>query len=413
MNIKIPFAQTEVEIQVKDQCVKDVIYPNRVSIGDEILTIQNGLKHPVSAPSFNDFLADGKDILFIINDHTRPTPTSKILDILEKKISQMQVQFLVATGSHRATTMEELKKIFGNHFERYRKAIHIHDAHENKAMVPVGISDRGTVVEINRMVVSAQKIVIIGSVEPHYYAGYTGGRKAILPGIASYRAIEQNHRFAMDEKAQVLILDGNPVHQDMEDALRMIDGKPVFSIMTVLDHQEQIYHVASGDLSASFLTAAQKAKEVYSVDVKGKAGIVVAVVVPPLDINLYQSHKALEQAKLALKENGILIMVSSCWEGIGPSTFVDVLSSADNRKEALDKIAGSYQLGFHKVKRIVKMLDQFEIWAVTKLDPDLIQSLFMRSFGSVQQAVDSALSARPQEKILFLMNAGVTVPHIL
>ena len=412
MNITIPFAQTEVKITVDDRSVKDVVYPNRVLIEDEIQTIQSGLNHPVSSPPFGDFLTDGKDVLFVVNDHTRPTPTAKILDVLEKTINKIHVQFLVATGSHRAPTKKELNKIFGRHFERFQKSIQIHDARDQNAMVPMGVSSRGTRIEINRLVVDAQKIVIIGSVEPHYYAGFTGGRKSIMPGVASYLTIEQSHRFAMEENAQVLTLKDNPVHEDMEETIRIFRKKEIFSIMTVLDHCEQIYHVTCGDLSASFLEATQKAMEVYSVPVKEKAGVVVAVVGSPLDINLYQSHKAMEQARLALKDNGILILVSSCWDGIGPSTFVDILSGSKNSQEALQKIDRSYQLGFHKVKRIVQMLDQFEIWAVTQLDPNLIQSLFMRPFGSIQQAVDEAISARSEEQVLFLMNAGVTVPRI-
>jgi nickel-dependent lactate racemase len=412
MNINIPFAQTEIGLTIHDRIVQDVIYPNRVLIGDEIQTIQSGLSHPFSSPSLDEFLADGRDVLFIVNDHTRPTPTAKILDVLEEKINRMPVRFLIATGSHRAPTAKELKIIFGKHFERFKNVIHIHNANDRDAMVPMGVSSKGTVLKFNRLPVDAQKIVIIGSVEPHYYAGFTGGRKAVLPGVASYDTIEQNHCYAMDENAQIFKLEGNPVHEDMEDGLRVIQEKSIFSIMMVLDQNEHIYHVTSGELSSSFLAATHKALEVYSVPVQKKAGIVVAVVIPPLDINLYQSHKAMEQAKLALKENGILILVSSCWDGIGPGTFVDILSDSKSKKEALKKVEQTYRLGFHKVKRIVQMLDRFEIWAVTQLDPTLIQSLFFHPVESVQQAVDHAILKKPQEKILFLLNAGITVPKI-
>jgi len=279
-------------------------------------------------------------------------------------------------------------------------------------MVRVGVTNFGTELFFNRLAIEAEKIVVIGSVEPHYYAGYTGGRKAFLPGIASYRTIEQNHRLAMDHNAQVMVLDGNPVHEDMENALQYLNNKKIFSIMMVLDQKDRIYGLSSGNLKGSFSNAVKQSNEVYSVKITQKADIVVVVVTDPLDINFYQSHKALEHAKLALKPDGILILVSSCWEGVGPDTFIQILSHAQDLESARSRVQESYQLGFHKVDRLVQMLQSFQIWAVTRLEPILIKAVFIRPFSSIQDAVDLALNLKQHSKVLFIMNGGVTVPRL-
>ena len=240
---------------MNEENVGEIVYPNRVKVGDEDQTILDALNKPIASKSFDDFLRDAKDILFIVNDGTRPTPTAKVLDTLFPKIKDRNIRFIMATGVHRGPTEEELGEIFGKHLELFRDRIHIHNAKKDKEMVKVGVSKNGTEMYINRLGVEAHKIVIIGSVEPHYFAGYTGGRKAFLPGIASYKTIEQNHKLALKMAAQAMKLEGNPVHEDMEDAIQTIKDKEVFAIMTVLDRDDRIYAATAGDISESLQAA--------------------------------------------------------------------------------------------------------------------------------------------------------------
>ena len=411
MRIEIPYGRDFLEAYINDENFGEIVYPNEVKVTDEAKTLMKALDHPIASKSFNAFLQDAKDVLFIVNDGTRPTPTAKVLEIIHDKIKDKNVTFIVATGCHRAPTEEELKEIFGEYLEEYRDRIHSHDAKHDE-MVYLGKSKNGTEMEVNKLGVDAHKIAIIGSVEPHYFAGYTGGRKAFLPGIASYKTIEQNHKLALKMSAQTMALDGNPVHEDMEDAILTVKDKEIFAIMTVLDRDDRIYAATAGDITESLKAAIDKSHEVFSVEIKEKADIVVAVAPHPMDVDLYQSQKALDNAKLALNPNGILILVSRCRSGVGHDTFVKLLSSARNPQDALDKIEQKYVLGYHKAAKMAEIARWAEMWAVTSIDPELMKSIFIRPFQSIQRALDQAIAKKGREKILFMMAASMTVPRL-
>ncbi|MEJ2067607.1 MAG: lactate racemase domain-containing protein, partial [Deltaproteobacteria bacterium] len=145
------------------------------------------------------------------------------------------------------------------------------------------------------------KIVAISSVEPHYYAGYTGGRKSFFPGAASYQTMEHNHRLALEEGVAPMALTGNPVHEDMVEAMGTLEGKEIYSLQVVLDRFHRICAAFAGSLEGSFAAAVQKAREVFAVEISARADIVVTIAPAPMDIDLYQAHKAIEHGKPALK----------------------------------------------------------------------------------------------------------------
>jgi nickel-dependent lactate racemase len=209
-----------------------------------------------------------------------------------------------------------------------------------------------------------------------------------------------------------LALEGNPVHEDMEDAILALKGKEIFSIMTVLDREDRIYAATAGDITESLKAAIEKSHEVFSVEIKEKADIVVAVAPYPMDVDLYQSQKAIDNAKLALNPNGILILIAKCRSGVGHDTFVKLLSETHDPQEALDRIREKYILGYHKAAKIAEIARWANIWAVTSLDPDLMRSIFIRPFRMIQSALDAAVEEKGREKILFMMAASMTVPKL-
>jgi len=414
MRITIPYGKGKVDVEVEESKVAGLIEPNVVPVGDEIKTIRRGIEQPINCRSFDEFIADAEDLLFIVNDYTRPTPTAKILEVIYPKTTDKNTRFIVATGIHRAPTEEEFKFVFGNYHEVLKDRIYIHDARKDEDMVYLGISSTGTEMYVNKMGVEAHKLITIGSVEPHYFAGYTGGRKSFLPGIASYRTIEQNHKHALSPHAQSLVLEGNPVHEDMIDALRTIEGKEIFSVQTVLDGKKRIYHCSSGHIHYSFMKAIQKAHEVYCVDIKEKTDIVVAASGYPSDVDLYQSQKALDNGKLALKEGGILILVSECRSGIGEEAYFNLLASSETPQEVLQRIGQGYKLGYHKAAKMAEIATWAEIWGVTGLAGQDMKQAFIKPFHEVQEALDKAIEKKGEKaKILFLMDASLTVPKIM
>jgi nickel-dependent lactate racemase len=411
IKVGVPYGREKIFVNIEERNIGEVIYPNEVHIQNEEETLHRALDNPIASKTFDEFISDAKDILFLINDATRPTPTAKVLSILYPQIKDKNTKFLIATGMHRAPTEEEYLEIFGEQlYHEFRERIFAHDSKKEEDMVYLGTSKNGTEMYVNKMAVEAHKIIIIGSVEPHYFAGYTGGRKSFLPGVAAYKTIEQNHKLALRASAKALSLRGNPVHEDMEDAIQTIKEKEIFAIMTVLDRNERIYASTAGDITESLKAAIDRAHQVFSVEIKEKADIVVAVAPYPMYIDLYQSQKALDNGKLALNDNGILILVSKCRMGVGSDAFVKLLSSCSSPQETLDKIDKEYKLGYHKAAKMAEIARWAQMWAVTSLDAELLQGIFIRPFHNLQEAIDKAIRQKGEERVLFLMNASLTVP---
>ena len=412
MRITIPYGKDEGQIlDIPDENFAGTVYPKDVPTGDERQEIRRALEEPVKGPTLEEFLDGGKDIVFIVNDGTRPTPTCKVLDALAERMDLTKAHYLVATGAHRAPTEEEYRFIFGKQYDSLKSLIHSHDARKDRCEF-LGTSKNGTEMHVNEMAVNADRLVIITSVEPHYFAGYTGGRKSFLPGVASYKTIEQNHRLAMRQEAQALVLDGNPVHEDMMDALSVVKDKPIFAIQIVLDRHQGVYRVEAGDLHASFDAAVRHANEVFSVKIKEKADVVVTVAPYPMDVDLYQSQKALDNGKWALKEGGTIVMVSKCREGIGHETFLQQLSQSPDPRVVLENLAKEYKLGYHKAAKMAEIAVWARMFAVTGLDPKLLRDANMTPFATVQEAVDAALKDDPSAKVLISMDGSITIPRV-
>lgn len=412
MKVDVKYGKDGVQpTEIPDPNYIGTFYPKDVECGDPDEVIGRSIDNPIGYGSMAEFLEGGEDIVFIVNDGTRPTPTAKVLDALSKRMDLRSARYLIATGTHRDMTPEEYSMVFGSHYEELKDRIFCHDA-RNSECVNLGTSKNGTPMEVNRMAVDADRLVIITSVEPHYFAGYTGGRKSFLPGVASYRTVTENHKLAMSQAAQSLALEGNPVHEDMMDALEVVKGKRIFSIQVVLDRHQNIYKAESGDLNAAFDAAIGWANEVFLVPIPEKADVVVSVAPYPMDVDLYQSQKALDNGKWALKDGGKIIMVSKCREGIGSDTFLKQLSTSSDPNQVLENLKSEYKLGYHKAAKMAEIATWASIWAVTDLDPEILRNANITPFPSVQAAVDAALEENPSARFLVLMDGSVTIPRV-
>lgn len=399
------------KIDIPDKNYIGTFYPKDVKClpADEV--INESIDNPIGYKSLDAFLEGGKDIVFIVNDGTRPTPTAKVLDALSKRMDLRKARYLIATGAHREMTSEENDFVFGSNYEKIKDRIITHDAH-NSECINLGVSKNGTPMEVNKIAVDADRLVIITSVEPHYFAGYTGGRKSFLPGVASFKTIETNHKLAMRKEAQSLVLKGNPVHEDMMDALEVVKDKEIFSIQMVLDRHQNIYKVAAGSLNPAFDKAVEWANEVFSVPIPEKADVVISVAPYPMDVDLYQSQKALDNGKWALKDKGKIIMVSKCREGVGHATFLDQLSSSKDPVQVLENLSKEYKLGYHKAAKMAEIATWAEICAVTDLDSEMIRAANITAFPTVADAVKEALIQKPDAKFIVLMDGSVTIPRV-
>lgn len=411
MKLDIAYKRETVPVEIADDRILKIVEPNDVPLTDEGVVIANGLKNSVGKYSFDSFLDGCEKLLVIVNDGTRPTPTARVLKHIHPELKKINVKFIIATGVHRAPTDEEYRFIFGDLYDHYKDDITSHDARKDE-MVHLGISSNGTEMAINKLVTEYEKVMIIGSVEPHYFAGFTGGRKSFLPGVSSYKTITMNHKHALHPDAHALKLEGNPVHEDMLDALKSLTCE-VFSIQAVLDKKHKIYGLTSGDINESFFQAIDKAEEIFVAEIPEKADIVISIAGYPMDVDLYQSQKALDNGKLALKDGGILIMVASCREGLGEEAFYELLSSSDKPEDVLKKIKENYVLGYHKAGKMAEVNLWADVRAYSDLEDDLWKKIFIKPVNDLQVEIDEALLEKgPDAKVIILTDGSMTVPKI-
>jgi len=415
MQVDMPYGKEKIKVQIPEPC--DVMVPNKVSIKDQDKLIEDALENSIGFDSYDEFAENADRLLVIVNDATRPTPTSKILSYLLPVLSSHpDVKFLVATGVHRAPTEEEYRFIFGDTYEVFRRKIYAHDARKDEDMVYLGKSKNGTEMYINKLVPEYRNILVIGSVEPHYFAGYTGGRKSFLPGVASYKTIEMNHKLALSDDACSLALDGNPVNEDMIDAMNVLKDLNVFSIQTILTGDHKLYAVTAGDLIKSFDAAIEYAHQVFCVPLKQKGNIVITAAPYPMDIDLYQSQKALDNGKLALENDGIIILVSKCRDGVGEEAFLELLGKADSPKKILDILGEEYKLGYHKAAKMAQIGIRAQMWAVTDLDDKTIKKSQLKPYSDIQSAIDDAVEVikkkGKQPRTIVMPSGSLTVPLI-
>ena len=415
MRIDIPYGKEKIKVNISEPY--EILVPNKVSVKSEDELIEKALEKPIGFESYDEFAEKANRLLVIINDATRPTPTSKILKYLLPVLSSHpDVKFLIATGVHRAPTEEEFRFILGETYEVFRRRTYAHDARKDKDMVYLGKSKNGTEMYINKLVPEYRNILVIGSVEPHYFAGYTGGRKSFLPGVASYKTIEMNHKLALNDNACSLALKGNPVNEDMVDAMNVLKDLNIFSIQTVLTGDHKLYAVTAGDLHKSFDAAIELSNQIFCVSLKEKGNIIISAAPYPMDIDLYQSQKALDNGKHALEDGGVIIVVSKCRDGVGEDQFLQLLCKAENPKEVLEILDSEYKLGYHKAAKMAQVGIRAEIWGVTDINYETMKKAMIKPYQSIQKAVDDAIyfikSKGKKPKIIIMPAGSLTIPKI-
>ena len=343
MRVSIPWGTTTTWVEVEDWRVGGVLGAAVEQASDPESTLRAALSEP--GGHLGKFLAGARSpLLVVVNDGTRPTPSAEVLRVIHPYLKQWakrtggRFSFAIATGTHRAALPQEIDRIFGSELALiYQGAIFSHDAKDEANLVYLGSTSRGTEVWVSRLLAEANSVITINSVEPHYFAGYTGGRKSLFPGLAGYKTVWANHKLSMEPGSELLVLEGNPVHEDLQECLTLgIAGKQVYSIQLVLDRDHRIGYAAAGDIEVSFRKAVSVAEKQFVLDLDCAYEVVVAVAPHPMDCNFYQTNKAIQSGALAVRPGGVLIVVSECPFGLGENqTLFDMLAAASSPAEAI------------------------------------------------------------------------------
>jgi lactate racemase len=414
MKLEFGFGDGTQTVEVSDKNVLGVLTPNTVShmrMGEaEVL---RALHSPIGTKPLRELVKPGQRVVIVTSDITRPMPTWLVMPALLDElyaagVKSEDISLVFALGSHRKHTPEEQKHLAG---ERAFGEIKCIDA-DCTDYVSFGTTSRGTPVDIARSVAEADFRICLGNIEYHYFAGYSGGAKAIMPGVSTRAAIQSNHSLMVREEARAGALEGNPIREDIEEAVSLVGVD--FILNVVLDEHKQIVLAVAGDLTKAHRQGCAFLDTLYRMEIAERADIVlVSQGGAPKDLNLYQTQKALDNAKHAVKKGGIIILIGSCREGLGERTFEEWMTTSPSPKSMIDRIQHDFQLGGHKAAAIAMVLENADIYLVSELSEDFVRSIFLTPFSSAQAALDAAFEKLGNKAtVLAMPYGGSTLPQV-
>lgn len=415
MRLTFGYGNGEEAVVLPDENVLDVLTPNAVELG---LTgeeaILDALQNPIGTPRLREIVKPGEKIAVVTSDVTRPMPTYLVMPHLLDELyaagaKPSDITLVFALGSHRKQTPAEMRKLAG---ERAFSEIRCVDSDPDDC-VHLGVTKNGTPVDITRAVAEADRRICLGNIEFHYFAGYSGGGKALMPGVSTRAAIQKNHSRMVDPAAHAGKLEGNPIREDIEEAAALtgID----FIVNVVLDEHKKVIRAVAGDAVKAHRAGCAFLDTLYLKKIKSRADIVlVSQGGAPKDLNLYQTQKALDNAKHAVKKGGIVILIGSCREGLGEGTFEKWMTESPSPQFMIERIKRDFQLGGHKAAAIAMVLADADIYLVSELPPDFVRRIFLTPFPAAQAALDAAFEKLGKDATVISMPyGGSTLPQVV
>ena len=415
MKLQFGFGTGVQEADVPERNLLGVLHANEVPLELTGETeVRRALEAPIGSPRLRELVHPGEKIAIVTSDITRPMPTYKVMPALLDElyaagVRREDITLVFALGSHRRHTPQEQQKLAG---ERAWNEIRCVDSDPDDC-VHLGTTKAGTPVDITRAVAQADRRICLGNIEYHYFAGYSGGAKAIMPGVSTRSAIQANHSMMVRPEACAGALETNPLRMDIEEAGAIcgID----FIVNVVLSEHKEIIRAVAGDPVAAHRAGCRFLDRIYRKELPQAADIVlVSQGGAPKDLNLYQTQKALDNARHAVKQGGIIVLIGSCKEGLGEKVFEQWMTKSSSPDAMIERIGRDFQLGGHKAAAIAMTLKKADIYLVSDLEDDFVRSIFLTPQPDVQTALDRAFAVLgPDATVLAMPFGGSTLPQIV
>ena len=410
VKVELGFGKQTKTLLVPKGNIGKIMHANKVEVlFSEAELIENALNSPIGASPIGSTFKKGEKVVIVTSDITRPMPSYKVLPRLVSELNKAGVEgdditIVFGLGSHRTQTKEEKVKLVGKEIFNRLKCI---DSDPDN-LVSLGVTSKGTPVDIFRPVVECDKLICLGNIEYHYFAGYSGGYKAVMPGVSTFSAIQKNHSHMVEDGSWAGNLDTNPVRTDIEEVADFI--KIDFLLNVVLDEHKNIAGVFAGHPVDAHREGCRFLDKLYSCPIDTKADIVIVSAGGyPKDINLYQAQKALDNAKYAVKKGGIIILVAQCKEGLGGESFEKWMIEFEKSDQMIEEIEKNFILGGHKAATIALILKNADIYLVSGMPSNFVDGIFMIPFSEPQQALDEALKQKGKNAIVHVMPFGGSV----
>jgi nickel-dependent lactate racemase len=406
--ISLAFGKNSIELEIPEKNISSIILPSEPEFSEKgSILIKKALENPIKSKRLSKIVNPDSKVAIIVSDVTRPTPTEKILPPLLEEIYKgggrnENITIVFALGLHRTQTEEESKKLVGEDIYRKIRCIQ----HDTGRCRHIGLTSRGTPVEIFEEILDTDIIIGTGGIEFHYYAGYSGGAKSVLPGVSSKDSVITNHKMMIEEKAISGRGDG-PVRKDMEEAAKIVGLD--FILNVVLDSKKEIVAAVAGDFIEAHRKGAEIVDSMYKVSVEPADAVIVSCGGFPKDINLFQAHKALDNAIQAVKEGGVIILVAECAEGIGNLVYECWNRECKTPDEAIERFRHCFEFGGHKTAIIAKAAKKFKLYLVSKLPEEKTRVAFFTPAESVEEALSVILSENSDAIIHIMPHGGQTL----
>lgn len=420
MAITIPFGKSGMVLH--DALVGAEILESRVgelkAEGSEDALVQAAMEHPIGTPTLRQ-LAQGKQTCtIIVSDHTRPVPSRHILPFMLQQLREgnpeIEVTLLVATGFHRPSTEQELRSKLGDEIYEGERIVN-HDCRDPQSNVDIGVLPSGARLVVDRLAVETDLLVAEGFIEPHFFAGFSGGRKSVLPGVCDQVTVLGNHcaEFIASPNARTGILDGNPLHTDMLEACRM--AKLAYIVNVIIDDDKKVAAAFAGDPIAAHRRGCDMLLDYCRVAPKQKGDIVISSNGGyPLDQNIYQSVKGLTAAEAAAAEGAVLLMVSNCGDGSGGESFYRALRDCVSPQALTEEILATPQAETKpdqwEFQILARVLCKHRVIFIT--DPaqrQTIEEMKMEWAPSVDEALAMARQAKGEHAHVVVIPNGISV----
>jgi len=411
----LPYSKTEVPMRVPDENLLGVIDSRKTPAVPNVQEeVQRALDNPLGTTRLEGLLKPGERVCIVVDDKTRPTPSHlmvrPLLDRLERAgVKGPDITIVFGCGTHKTMQPDEAGSLIGEDCAR-SVMTNVHDAAAPN-MVDIGETSFGTKVKINKAFAEADVRILTGDVELHYFAGYGGGRKSVLPAITDAQSNQHNHAFLLDPRARTGNLQGNPVHLDMVEAAHLL--KVDFTVNLVSNSCNQVVRVFAGDMDRVLQEGVNLIDAMFKVPVESAADVVV--VSPggyPSDIDLYQAYKGVDSALNIVKEGGVIVLVAECIEGYGHNAFYDWMLRYKTFDEMQKEVKRGFVLGGHKAYYLMKALEKARIVLVSTLPDYYASGVFhLRTAKTANTALNMAFRILNKKgKVLVLPHGSTTLP---
>jgi nickel-dependent lactate racemase len=354
---------------------------------------------PIASPPIDELVSSDDSVLIVVSDATRATASAQIVNLLVRRLVQAGVSparmaVIFATGIHRPVTEKEKLELL-TPFIVQRLRILTHDAYDQSKLSTFGTTKSGVTVELNSALKEFSRVFLTGGINFHYFAGFTGGRKSICPGLASAKTIEATHMLALDfasggrkQGVRTGALDGNAVHEECERVASLV--APAFSINAIVDEEKRVTKLFCGDWRLAHRAACDYYLEHFSASIPSKRDIVIVSSGGfPHDINMIQAHKALDMAALACNDGGTIVLLAECSDGLGRPDFLKWFEEADSRALAARLLSG-YEVNGQTAWALLTKAERFRVCLVSELPPDDVRRLRMVPVRTIDEALAHA-----------------------